>query len=131
MVTWFNIIHHSNTTAIRPVIRSIRSALTTRPAEFIMTEAASHVIAACIFLNATFAARTKTNFVAIFINPFLKLFAHHIIAADIFPVPRFFAVETNFSAASRALQLFYFSVRSFHMLFATGFWAPADQWIKL
>ena len=78
-----------------------------RPAKFILTERASHVIAALILFNPRVAHGTHRYIIFILFRPALELTVHSVLARYVF-VPHISTPEAYPGVASQALQLLRF-----------------------
>ena len=132
MVTRFDVfLHHCNATAVGPVVVSRGSAASAGPAELVTAEAAGHVIASHVLLDAALAAGAEADLVSVLLEPGAEFFCHRFFTADIFTMPRFLALKANLRAALRARQLLRVFVWSAHMRLTAWLGAPAHQRVSL
>ena len=125
MITRFYIfIHllHSTPSSNIEMSLCIRGTCSARPAEFVLTETTSHVIAAAILLNSSSTHRAERNIVFIFLCPTCKLLIHGFLTCYIFSVPLIPTFEADLCLTFRTLQHLR-SLFSSHMLLAAWFGA--------
>ena len=109
---------------------SFGCASTASPAELVLAQAASHVIATLVLLDLSSAVRADRHVVFVFICPTLEPFLHGFFAADIV-MPIVTAREAHFGGACRAGELLCVRVRGLHVRIAACFRAPSDKWVRI
>lgn len=94
------------------------------PAELILTQVASHVIATRVLFDLGLAAWTKADVVFVLSGPLLKLFAHSSFTALVLTVPNVSTIETHLCFALRALKFLNALVSGSHMHLTSCLGAP-------
>ena len=110
----------------------VRSTASASPAELILAEATSHVIAPHVFLNSRATDRTPRNIVFVGDGPPLQLLVKNSFTAGALAMPFLPAVVADPGFALGALQLCrFFQALTPHVAITATLGAVSDIWILI